>query len=121
MLPRKGGERARLQKVLTNIIADPKTKTDERIEIMKLKEKCEMLERKEELGKKKISELEEEITALRQLLDCAAANIALLVTEQGGVRRISAEDVRRALGKYELAARRDGSDYLMEVSERADA
>ena len=42
-------------------------------------------------------------------------------SEQGGVRRISAEDVRRALGKYELAARRDGSDYLMEVSERADA
>lgn len=58
---------------------------------MKLKEKCEMLERKEALGQKKISELEEEITALRQLLDCAAANIALLVSEQGGVRRISAE------------------------------
>ena len=93
----------------------------ERIEIMKLKEKCELLEKKAEKDEKKISELDEEITALRQLLDCAAANIALLVSEQGGIRRISAADVRRALGRYELAARRDGGAYVMEVSERADA
>lgn len=79
---------------MTNIIADPKTKTNERIEIMKLKEKCEMLERKEALGQKKISELEEEITALRQLLDCAAANIALLVSD----RAVCAESQPRMFG-----------------------
>ena len=48
--------------------------------------------------KKKICELMEENEALRQLLDCAAANISLLVKEQGGVRTLSQNDVKEALG-----------------------
>lgn len=88
---------------------------------MKLKERNEILERNAELCKARIEELSEEITALRQLLDCAAANIALLVSQKGGRYRISAEDVKTALGRYELAAKRDGGDYVMEVSERANA
>ena len=70
--------------------------------------------------KKRIEELTEEITALRQLLDCAAANIALLVKEHGGKRKISAADVSEALGKYELHASRAGNDYIIEVAERIE-
>lgn len=68
--------------------------------------------------KKKIMELTEEIEGLRQLLDCAAANISLLVAEQGGVRKISRSDVRQALGRYRLCARSDEEgNYLLELVE----
>lgn len=68
--------------------------------------------------KKKICELMEENEALRQLLDCAAANISLLVKEQGGVRTLSQNDVKEALGKYHLHASRDESgNYILRLSE----
>ncbi|MEE0867616.1 MAG: hypothetical protein UIL37_04850 [Clostridia bacterium] len=68
--------------------------------------------------KKLIAELEEQIIALRQLLDCAAANIALLVKDSGGVRSLSRKDVSEALGRYKLCAvRDDNGDYILEISD----
>lgn len=55
----------------------------------------------------KIRALAEENAALRQLLDCAAANISLLVKEQGGKRKLSQKEVSEALGRYRLHASRD--------------
>ena len=43
--------------------------------------------------KKIIAELKEEIVGLRQLLDCAAANIVMLVKDTNGVRKISKKEV----------------------------
>ena len=72
--------------------------------------------------KKLITELKEEIVALRQLLDCAAANISLLVAEKGGIRKISRNDVRQALGKYRLCAKSDDEgNYLLELVEESNA
>lgn len=66
--------------------------------------------------KKTISELKEEIVALRQLLDCAAANLAVLVRDTGGVRKISKKEVSEVLGKYRLSAKcDDGENYILEV------
>ena len=65
---------------------------------------------------KTISELREEITALYQLLDCAAANIVLLVGKCGGIRKLSKKEVSDALGKYKLTAKRDGDgNYVLET------
>jgi len=70
--------------------------------------------------KKKICELTEENEALRQLLDCAAANISLLVKEQGGIRTLSQKDVKEALGKYRLHASRDDSgNYILKLCEES--
>ena len=72
--------------------------------------------------KKKICELMEENEALRQLLDCAAANICLLVKEEGGIRKISRQDVKEALGKYHLCAKSDEEgNYLLELVEEDNA
>lgn len=72
--------------------------------------------------KKRIAELTEEIEGLRQLLDCAAANICLLVAEKGGTRKISRSDVRQALGKYHLCAKSDDEgNYLLELVEEGNA
>ncbi|MBE7055055.1 MAG: hypothetical protein E7392_02945 [Ruminococcaceae bacterium] len=71
-----------------------------------------------ENDRRKICELTQEIEALRQLLDCAAANISLLVKEHGGSRKISRSDVSKALGKYRLQARTDDEgNYLLELIE----
>ena len=68
--------------------------------------------------KKVISQLREEIEAMRQLLDCAAANIFMLVKEQGGKRTISADDVKNALGNYRLLATKDKEgNYILEICE----
>ena len=68
--------------------------------------------------RKVIEELKNEIEAMRQLLDCAAANIVMLVREQGGKRTISSSDVREALGKYRLCASRDSDgNYILEICE----
>ena len=76
-------------------------------------------DKKIEDDKRVIKELSEEIVALRQLLDCAAANIALLAYEQGGIKKLSAEDVKEALGRFTLSARRDNEgNYLIEVCDR---
>ena len=71
--------------------------------------------------KRLINELKEELEAMHQLLDCAAANIFMLVREQGGKRTISSEDVREALGKYKLSATRDeNGNYILEIHKNSD-
>ena len=75
-------------------------------------------EKRIESDKKKILALTEEIEALRQLLDCAAANISLLVKEHGGERKLSKNDVSEALGKYSLCASRDEEgNYILKLYE----
>lgn len=69
---------------------------------------------------KLIKELREEIVALRQLLDCAAANIVILTGESGGARKISRKDVSEALGKYHLNAKCDDEgNYILETVKEA--
>ncbi len=76
----------------------------------------EKRDRRIENDKKKIAELKEEIVALRQLLDCAAANMIMLVREKGGSTKISMEEVSELLGKYRLGAKRDGEgNYILEI------
>lgn len=71
-----------------------------------------------ETYKNSIKELREEITALRQLLDCAAANIVLLAKEQGGTLTLSRSEISQALGKYQLSAIRDkDGNYVLNVRE----
>ena len=74
---------------------------------MKLEKEIERRDKKISDDQRLIREMSEEIVALRQLLDCAAANIALLTKEQGGRRVLSAEEVKRALGTFTLSATRD--------------
>ena len=71
-----------------------------------------------ETYKNTVEELREEITALRQLLDCAAANIVLLTKEKGGKVTLSKTEVSEALGKYHLSAKRDNDgNYELEIKE----
>lgn len=66
--------------------------------------------------KKIIDELKEEIVALRQLLDCAVANLVMLVKDSEGVMKISRREVGEALGKYRLSAKCDDADnYILRV------
>lgn len=82
---------------------------------MEIKRRDEKIAR----DKEKILALTEEIIALRQLLDCAAANISLLVKESGTVRKISKNEVREALGKYHLQAKCDKEgNYVLEIIEK---
>jgi len=82
----------------------------------------ERLEKKVADDKKLIEKLNEEIEGLRQLLDCAAANIALLAREKGGRCILSSEKVREALGKYKLNASRDEEgNYVLEILEAPSA
>lgn len=68
--------------------------------------------------KNTIEELKEEIVALRQLLDCAAANIVLLANEKGGKAVLSKKQVSEVLGHYKLSANRDGEgNYVLEIKE----
>lgn len=78
----------------------------------------ERFEKKIADDKKLIEELNEQITGLRQLLDCAAANIALLAAEKGGKCSLSCEKVREVLGRYRLTASRDeNGNYILETKE----
>ena len=71
-----------------------------------------------ETYKNTVEELREEITALRQLLDCAAANIVLLTKEKGIKITLSKSEVSEALGKYHLSAKRDNDgNYELEIKE----
>ena len=71
-----------------------------------------------ETYKNTILELREEIEGLRQLLDCAAANIVLLTKEKGGKVTLSKAEVSDALGKYHLGATRDkDGNYELEIKE----
>lgn len=65
---------------------------------------------------KTISELKEEIGAYTELLDCAAANIALLVENKGEECKISKKAVSEALGKYHLRATSDeDGNYILRL------
>ena len=71
-----------------------------------------------ETYKNEAIELREEITALRQLLDCAAASIVLLTKEKGGKVTLSKTRVSEALSKYHLSAKRDkDGNYELEIKE----
>lgn len=72
-------------------------------------------DRRIETYKKEINELCEEIVALRQLLDCAAANLVLILKDGEKPRALSKEDVKNALGKYHLAARGEDGFYILEI------
>ena len=60
-----------------------------------------------EAYKREVNELYEEIVAMRQLLDCAAANLVLIMADGEKPRSLSKEDVKNALGKYHLSAREE--------------
>ncbi len=75
-------------------------------------------DKKIEALKKEIKAREEEITAMHELLDCAAANLVLTVKEKGGKLSLSKKAVSEALGKYRLTAKDDGDgNYLLEIVE----
>ena len=68
--------------------------------------------------KAEVEELKEENIALRQLLQCAAANIALLVKDAGKSVTLSKDAVADALCRYKLSAHRNESgDYVLEIGE----
>ena len=87
-----------------------------------------MMDYKKEIGrrdkciadcKKVIKELKGEIEAFSQLLDCASANLVVMVKERGGSLTLSKAEVREALGKYSLKAKDDGEgNYILELFER---
>ena len=74
-------------------------------------------DRRIEAYKKEVNELCEEIVAFRQLLDCAAANLVLILAEGEKPRSLSKEDVKNALGKYHLSAREEDGYYILEILE----
>lgn len=66
--------------------------------------------------KKEIKAREEEISAMHELLDCAAANLVLTVKEK--TVKISKKEVSEALGKFHLRAKDDGNgNYILEIVE----
>ncbi|MBE7033689.1 MAG: hypothetical protein E7406_05630 [Ruminococcaceae bacterium] len=66
--------------------------------------------------KKEIKAKNEEIAAMHELLDCAAANIMVLVKEADEIVSISKKAVSEALGKYSLKAKDDGNgNYILEI------
>lgn len=83
---------------------------------MDYKKEIRRRDRRIDSYRKQVAQLNDEIIALRQLLDCAAANIVLLVRDKGGMRSLSKKEVSEALGKYRLAARNDGEgNYVLEI------
>ena len=69
--------------------------------------------------KKEIKVKNEEIAAMNELFDCAAANIAVLLKEADEIVSISKKAVSEALGKYSLRAKDDGNgNYLLELLEK---
>lgn len=73
------------------------------------------LEKRIDSYKKEVRELHDEIIALRQLLDCAAANLILVLKDGETPCAISKEDVKCALGKYHLAAKEEDGFYILEI------
>ncbi len=67
--------------------------------------------------KKEIKAREEEISAMCELLDCAAANLVLLVKDAGETVILSKKEVAEALGKFHLRAKDDGDGkYILEIT-----
>ena len=54
---------------------------------------------------------------MRQLLDCAAANLVLILKDGEKPRALSKEEVKNALGKYHLSAREENGYYILEILE----
>ena len=88
----------------------------ERVNNMETKKEC--TEKLVASYKEQIKDLKDEIKALRELLDCAAANISILVEKKGGSCTISKKSVSEALGKYRLHAYADGAgNYVLNLVE----
>ena len=69
--------------------------------------------------KNEVAGLKEEIVALRQLLDCLAANLSLAVEKRGGKLTVSKTEVSDILKNYTLKAEDDGSgNYILELVRR---
>ena len=67
--------------------------------------------------KNRIREMEEEISAMKELLDCAAANLMVAVKEQGEKLLLSKKEVSDTLGKFSLSAKDDGKgNYILEIA-----
>lgn len=85
---------------------------------MDYKVEIERRDRHIEACKKEIRALNEEIIALRQLLDCAAANIVLLVKEHKTPLKLSKKEISEALGKFHVhASNDDEGNYILELCE----
>lgn len=68
--------------------------------------------------KKEIKAKEEEIAAMHELLDCAAANIVLMVKEAEKPVSLSKKEVAEALGKFHICAKDDGNgNYILEITQ----
>ncbi len=68
--------------------------------------------------KKEIKAREVEISAMHELLDCAAANLVLTVKNTDAPLTLSKKDVSEALGKFHLRAKDDGNgNYILELVE----
>lgn len=75
----------------------------------------ERFEKRIDAYKKEVGELHEEIIALRQLLDIAAANLVLVLKDEKSPCKLSKEEIKKALGTYRLSAREDGGFYILEI------
>lgn len=85
---------------------------------MDYKREVERRDKRIEDLKKEIKSLREEIKAMQELLDCAAANLVLMVKESGKTMKLSKKDVSEALGRFHLQAKDDGNgNYLLEILE----
>ncbi len=83
---------------------------------MDLKNEIARRDKKIEDLKKEIKAKEEEIAAMYELLDCAAANLVLMVKNSGAPVALSKKEVSKALGKFHLRAKDDGNgNYLLEI------
>ena len=68
--------------------------------------------------KKEIKAREEEISAMHELLDCAAANLVLTVKNADVPLTLPKKDVSDALGKFHFRAKDDGNgNYILEIVE----
>lgn len=85
---------------------------------MDYKREVERRDKRIDTLKKEMKSLGEEIKAMQELLDCAAANLLLVVKERGKTMKLSKKEVSEALGKFHLKAKDDGDgNYLLEILE----
>ena len=67
---------------------------------MDYKKEINRRDKKIEDLKKEIKDKEEEISAMGELLDCATANIVVLVKNAGKRAALSKTEIKEALGKF---------------------
>lgn len=75
----------------------------------------ERFEKRISAYKEEVRELHEEIIALRQLLDIAAANLVLVLKDKESPYKLSKEEIKKTLGTYHLFAREEGGLYILEI------